>query len=160
MFLSKIIPAQYLKYWAGSQGVTVMLQLGKALAILLLNRNKPNKRAMFKSLLSALTVIIVSGFGIAIFSTVLVLGILTCAYDALSQTELSTQESAAIIGLVIITIISGLVCMLKKKISAIQVSFSHLFEDEEPIGSQVTTQATGIAKAFADGLLNRPNKDK
>jgi len=137
-----------------------MLQLGKALAILLLNRNKPNKRAMFKSLLSALTVIIVSGFGIAIFSTVLLLGILTCAYNALSQTYLSSQEATAIIGLIIVSIIVALVYTLKKKISAIQESFSHLFEDDETPVSHLTTQATGIAKAFADGLSNRPSKGK
>lgn len=129
-----------------------MFPIGKAIALLLLNKSSSsNKPELFKSLLSGLTVIIVT----ALFTTILVAALFlaaVCYGHMLLADQIDSEIATGITIVFILAVIGGLIYCINHRIEKLHNAFVDFTDQELPIASQ----ATGVAKSFIDGLLNRP----
>jgi len=128
-----------------------MFQIGKTIAMLLFNKNASSKTELFRNLLSGLAVIAVIALMIAILVSALILGAVIYSHNLLVLAGVNQHAATAIIVAIVLAIIALLTKCMMKKIHSMKDFPAQLAEQESPIAMQ----ASGIAKSFFDGLLNK-----
>ena len=128
-----------------------MFQIGKTIAMLLFNKNTLNKTELFRNLLSGLAMIIVIALVIAMLISALVLGAVIYSHSLLILAGINQHLATAIIVATVLAVIALLAKCLVKKIDDMKDFPDQLAQQESPIA----VQASGIAKSFIDGLLNK-----